>query len=533
MNANYFKASLSLKYIFAILSTTIALNSCVNSDRANKQVFRMNLYAPVTSLDPAFARSQQNTWMVHQIFNGLVQLDDSLQIQPCIARSWEISKNGLEYLFHLKTNVHYQETEQLKVNRICKSSDFVFSFERLIDPKTSSSGAWIFNGKIDSVHPFIAINDSTLLIRLSKRFSGFLKLLSNPYCSVVLPEAVKAFGTKFGVHPIGTGPFQVNYYVPGQKLSLVKNVKYYESINGIRLPRLDAVDISFLQSRQNEFFSFISHDLDVLTSFDPSFKDKLLDRSGNLDESLRGKFQFVKSDFLNTEYIGFNMSRIPGGLSADQYKQIRKAISHFVDKSLLVKYLKNSIGIPSQYGFVPPTLQGKAKFHSKPQTTDIDNVLAPHISLSTTASYADMALLIQKMLKTKNIPLDVDIQSPSSLADLKAKGEISMFRGSWIADYPDAENYLSIFCSASIPPNGPNYFRFKNTRYDSLYTRLTQEMKPVEQRKIIQSMLSILDDEAPVIPLFYDESVILLQNNIRGWHSNAINMPELKFVYKL
>ena len=88
------------------------LMSCQNSPNSfrDKDVFRYNEFRNVTSLDPAFARNPQNIWPVNQIFNGLVQLDHRLEVQPDIAKAWTLSEDGLEYRFHLRDDVFFHES---------------------------------------------------------------------------------------------------------------------------------------------------------------------------------------------------------------------------------------------------------------------------------------------------------------------------------------------------------------------------------------------------------------------------------------
>src|SRR3990170_2699762 len=87
----------------------LALGACKCGTRnSDMHVFRYNQASGITSLDPAFAKDQANIWAVNQIFNGLLQLDDQLQIRPCVARRWETSGDGLTYTFHLRNDVYFQ-----------------------------------------------------------------------------------------------------------------------------------------------------------------------------------------------------------------------------------------------------------------------------------------------------------------------------------------------------------------------------------------------------------------------------------------
>ena len=127
--------------IVLLLST-----SCFRSvDEINvKKIFRYNEAAGIMTLDPAFARDQAHIWVCNQLYNGLVQLDDSLNIKPGIAKSWEISNDGLEYTFHLRNDVYFHQDEVFNgQERKVIAKDFVFSLKRLAAPETASPGSWV------------------------------------------------------------------------------------------------------------------------------------------------------------------------------------------------------------------------------------------------------------------------------------------------------------------------------------------------------------------------------------------------------
>ena len=135
-----------MRLIYLVITFSLLI-SCKKSgfNTSGKTVFRYNESSGITSLDPAFASNQANIWACNQIFNGLVSLNDSLIPEPCIAKSWIISDDGKLYTFNLKNDVYFHPDKSLRANRKVVAQDFVFSFNRLIDPKIASPGSWIFN----------------------------------------------------------------------------------------------------------------------------------------------------------------------------------------------------------------------------------------------------------------------------------------------------------------------------------------------------------------------------------------------------
>ena len=529
---------------YFFLFTILGFQSCKPARPHHANVFYMNIYSGITSMDPAFANIQSNIWVVNQLYNGLVQLDDSLHIKPCIASRWEISPDGKQYTFHLRNDVYFTDDAAFlnSKGRKAIASDFSYSFSRLIDKNVASPGKWIFNDKVDTTalgRGFYAMNDSTFQISLKSPFPPFLQLLSMQYCSIVPHEAIEKYCKDFRSHPVGTGPFKLRYYDEGERLVLEKNPNYFEK----PLPYLDAVDISFTPGRQNEFFSFAKGDLDFLSGIDPSFKDNLLTRNGELRDKFKGKFQFQKSPYLNTEYLGIVVDSSIAKGSPLVNKYIRQAMNYGIDREKMMKFLRNNIGTPGEYGFVPPSLppfdKGKKVYYNYnpakakalifkagyPQGQGL-----PEIKLITTANYQDLAVFVQRELQDIGIKLKIEIVLPPTLSDWKAHGKTNFFRASWIADYTDAENYLSLFYSKNEAPNGPNYFHFKNAEFDKLYLNALNTTNEAARDSFYVKMQDIVMDEAPAIVLYYDEVIRLESNRVSGLNPNPINLVNLKKV---
>ena len=186
------------------------ISSCKNRISSDKQVFHYNEQSGIASLDPAFAKNQSIMWTVHQIYNTLVETDPSLNIVPSLAKSWDVSPDRLIYTFHLRDDVFFHDHEVFPggKGRKMKAQDVEYSFRRIVDRSTASSGAWIFNNRVDSIDGFRALNDSTFQLKLLRPFTPVLGLLSMQYCSIVPREVVAKFGKDFRNNPCGTGPFQ-------------------------------------------------------------------------------------------------------------------------------------------------------------------------------------------------------------------------------------------------------------------------------------------------------------------------------------
>jgi peptide/nickel transport system substrate-binding protein len=530
-----------LTYVFSVGCTLWTLSSCQSNTDSNRDhlVFRYNEHSITSSLDPAFARNQQNIWPTNQLFNGLVQLDDSLQIRPDIAKRWEINDSTLTYSFTLRDDVYFHKNAVFGSDstRTVTANDFVYSFDRLVDEQVASPGRWIMN----NVASYRAENDSTLVIQLTKPFPAFLGLLSMRYASVVPKEAVVFYGNDFRSHPVGTGPFQFKLWEENVKLVLRKNPLYFETDGqGNRLPYLEAVSITFLPDKQSEFLQFAQGKLDLVSGLDNSYKDEILTNTGRLQPAYRDRVQLITGPYLNTEYLGIFM---PVTSPEIQSLALRKAINYGFDRKAMIQYLRNGMGIPATHGMIPKGLPGFAQIEGYDydpekarqlvaQYTEETGDRKPEITIGTNSQYLDICEYVQRELEKIGIAVTVDVMPPSTLRQMKSSGELDIFRASWIADYPDAENYLSLFYSENFTPNGPNYTHYKNETFDSLYNKALT-LSDIDRRKeLYAKMDSIVVSDAPVVPLYYDMAIRFVGKNVHGLGINPQNFLVLKRVRK-
>lgn len=541
-------------YMILPLVLILVLSSCSGPSKdEDHKIFRYNEASGISSLDPAFARNLSNIWGSAQVFNGLVQLDDEMKIRPCIASHWKVSDNGKEYRFFLRDDVYFHHDPELSGERGRKvvADDFVFSFRRIIDPETSSPGAWVFNelARDSNGSPAVfADDDTTLVIRLKRAFPPFLGILTMPYCSVVLPEAVEKYGQDFRKNPVGTGPFRFKYWKEGVKLVLRRNPWYFEEENGVQLPYLEAVSISFVIDKQAAFLEFVKGELDFMSGIDPSYKDELLTAEGKLNPAYTGKVRLLKQPYLNTEYLGFMLdgSNLPAAAEPVDDVRVRQAINYGFDRRKMIRFLRNNIGTPGTGGFIPDGLPGADTARNIGYSYDPAKAREllreagypggeglPKISLATSSEYLDLCKYIQHELSQIGISLSIDVSPPAALKEMKAQAKLPFFRGSWIADYPDAENYLSLFHSSNFCPEGPNYFHFSRPAFDSLYAASLETLDEKRRAGIYHHMDSLIMASAPVVVLYYDEVLRFVASGITGLGSNPVNRLNLKRVRKI
>ena len=534
------------KYSLLFWIMLLLLTSCYNKKSHEGNIFHYNEFSGIPTLDPAFAKSQATMWPAHQLFNTLVEIDHSLNIVPSLAKNWDISPDRTIYTFHLRTDVFFHDDAAFEKGKGRKmtAADIEYSLERILDKQVASPGSWIFNRKVDSIQPFKAIDDSTFQVKLLRPYNPILGILSMQYCSIVPKEVVEMYGTDFRRHPVGTGPFRFVHWEEGQALVLKKNENYFERDSaGNRLPYLDGIKVTFYDSKATEFLLFRQKELEFINDIEASFKDEVLTKNGTLRKNWEGKIALHTSPYLNIEYLGILVDSSNELLknSPLRLQKIRQAINYGFDRRKMILYLRNSLGTPAESGFVPmglPSFDSSVVKGYNYNPAKTKQLLAEAgypggkgmnaIKLLTIAIYADMANFIAKQLEDSGIPVQVEVVQKSLLLDMTSNSRAAFFRGSWIADYPDAENYLSVFYSKNPAP--PNYTRYNNPAFDELFEKAIAETNDSLRYKLYQQADQLMIQDAPVVPLWYDKAVHLVQPNVKGFTPNALNLLELRRV---
>jgi ABC-type transport system substrate-binding protein len=536
---------------FFICLMAVLVSCSLDKKRTEKRtVFRYNESKGITSLDPAYAKDNTVIWPVTQIYNGLVEMNDSLRVIPAIASHWQISEDSRVYTFYLRSDVHFHDHPTFKdsIGRTVTAHDFVYSFLRIVDARVASSGFSIFK-MVEKPYDgagFKAINDSVFQITLQRPFASFLGLLTMPYCFVVPHEVVDYYGNDFRSHPVGTGPFMFKTWREGEKLVLVRNPKYFEvDTAGKPLPYLDAIAVTFISDKQSEFLEFMKGNIDFLSGVNPAYKDEMITRAGQLNPKYAGRINMEVLPYLNTEYLTFMIDPLKNNDKIILNKNFRTAINYGFDRAKMVKYLRNNLCSPAYWGIIPAGLPGFTKngttYAYYPDKAREYLVKAgypngqglPEIKLTTTSDYMDLCEFIQHELSQIGIKISIEVSPLASFKQNKANGNLGFFRGSWIADYPDAENYLSLFYSHNFSPNGSNYSHFKDDAYDRLYEQAVAEPDVAKRIGLYEQMNEIVVNESVIIPLYYDKVVRFYPKNIHNFRGNPLNILKLKRVHKI
>jgi len=511
---------------------------CKEGNNVDYNVFRYNQINHITSLDPAFAKSQNNIWATHHLFDGLVRLDNDLNVKPSIAKKWSISEDGLLYTFVLRDDVHFHDNQCVEASRVVTANDVVYSLSRLLDETVNSPGSWLFSDKVENNDAFKAVNDTIFEMQLNSPFIPMLGILSMQYCSVIPKECVEHYGREFRSHPVGTGPFMFKRWEENQALFLIKNEKYFRAVDN----NLDGIKTTFIPDKKIAFLELLNGNLDFVSGLESSFIHDLLSQDGDLLDTKKDVLNYTKASYLNSEYLGINMENQPEN-SPLRIKEIRQALNLSLDRKLMLTAMRNNVGKPATAGFVPSGLPSfseeevegykylpdSARTLIKKAGYGPDNPM-PEVELFTNKDYLDLTTFIARQWQEIGVKVRIEVLESSILRDGMRKSSIPFFRASWIADYPDAESFLCMFYSKYPAP--PNYTRYSNPEFDKLYEKAIKTDDIEERYKLYHEMDRMLVEDAPVVFLFYDETALFSLKNVEGISDNAVNLLEVEDIIK-
>lgn len=504
------RAEIRLFSLIISLFLAFCLAACSSNDRIAGYVhYRIN-FNP-TTLDPALIVDVTGGLIAAKLFNGLVRLDENLEVIPDLAESWDISPDGTTYTFQLRRDVRFSN------GRILSASDVKYSFERILDPKGRSPNTWILD-KISGAKAFMkgessevnGINISgpyTIRIILEKPFSPFLNLLTMTAAYVVPEEEVKKWGEDFASHPVGSGPFRLTQWKHNNHLLLDRNEDYF---GGMPM----AVGLRY---------RIIPEDLTAITEFELGNLDVISVPASEYRRIMKtdaGKNVLSSMEGINTYYLGFNCSRPP----FDDIRA-RKAVSLAIDRKMILETFYESRGrlahgpIPDILrrwdAPVPPGYDPEAAR----KLIDAAGLKGKKILLYITADpeVVDIAEIIQYYLRSAGLSVSIKQLEWSSYKAAINNGEADMFWISWWADYPDPENFLfPLFHSSNHGPSG-NRTRYTNKAVDALIEAGQKSSGREMRDQYYRLAESAIVDDMPWVFFWHKTDITVRQVMLRNY----------------
>ena len=509
------RAEIRLCSLMLSFFLVLSLVACSSNNRTAGYVhYRINNNP--TTLDPAMIVDVTGGLIAAKIFNGLVRLDENLEIIPDLAASWDVSRDRKTYTFHLRRDVRFTNS------RTISAADVKYSFERILDPGGKSPNTWVLD-KISGAKAFLKGERSevsgikvtgpyTIQINLEEPFSPFLYLLTMTAAYVVPVEEVKKWGEDFASHPIGSGPFRLTEWKHNNHLLLERNEDYFGGMaltKGLR-------------------YRIIPEDLTAITEFELGNLDSISvpaseyrrimkrDTGNNLVSSMEG---------INTYYLGFNCSRPP----FDDIKA-RKAVAHAIDRKMILETFYEGRGRLA-HGPIPHILRR----WDAPVPPDYDPAYARRlvnaaglkgkkIQLYVTADpeVVDIAEIIQAYLGSAGLSVIIQQLEWSSYKAALNDGEADMFWISWWADYPDPENFLfPLFHSSNHGPSG-NRTRYTNKAVDALIEAGQKSSSREKRDHYYRAAERAIIEDVPWVFFWHKTDITIRQATLRNYRMYPI-----------
>ncbi len=570
----------AVRFLTLFFCVTLTLYSChkkepqsefrsANGGKVYGGTFIYNETSDLPTLDPVQIGDVASHHAAHQIYELLVDLDPTtLQIVPELATHWDISPDGLCYTFYLRDEVYFHDDVCFPrgQGRKFTAEDVKFSFERVCNPKTQTKGFWVFKDKVvgateyfesqQSLEPkvqevkgFEVLDERRFRIRLIKPYAPFLMQLTTSFCYIVPPEAVRYYNQNFRMHPVGTGAFQFQEFKEGQYLLLKRNPKYWQTDeHGNRLPFLDNVKLVFIRDLSTQMMTLRQGGLSESYRIESAMRGEWLTEQNELAEKYRSDFVLYRLPALSVQFYGMNCKVKPFN-----DRRVRLALNYAIDRDKLERYVLKGEGIAATKGFVPPLMPNYDTSKVRGYQFDVQKarqLLAeagypngrgfPELTLQLNAGGGrnlKIAEAIQEMLQ-KNLNIKVNLLQVewSMHIETVETSKAPFFRLGWVADYPDAENFLNLCYGKLVPSNlearsYPNSARYQNPKFDELYEKSLLIANDAQRNALYLQAEQLALDDAPLLLTVYDIDERIVRKDVRDYAVNAMDRRDFKTVW--
>ncbi len=468
---------------------------------------------PIT-LDPGIAQESQSIQYIRQIFDGLVTLDDELNVVPDLAM-WEVSDDGLTYTFTIDPEATFHDGSSVE------ASDVVFSWERAADPELESPTVRTYLGDIVGVDAMLAgtagsisglevVDQSTLKVTIDFPKSYFLSKLTHTVASVVERDNVEAGRGSWWLDPVGTGPFEVGEWIPDVAMHFQRHAGYHGEPAGVPniIFRFHAgVPLRMLEDGEIDAATISPAEFDLLEAEESPLLDGVTSRP-----------------LLSVHYIGFNTAMAP----FDDVN-VRRAFLLALDRKSIVEETLAGVGVLAQ-GFLPPDLPGYDADIDEIQFTPAAAVAALESStygsadalpeITFTAPRVGPALVQMLAMWREHLGVSVGVNTvPASTYYYELSERVQgLYEYGWIADYPDPHNFLDVLFFSGVDNNVGG---FSSATVDDLLAQARIETDADERYRLYRSAERILVDNGAGIPLWFGQARVLAKAHVDGFTIDA------------
>jgi peptide/nickel transport system substrate-binding protein len=559
--------------LFASALTLFIVSSCSDQDDISNLkakgdakyggVFKCMSAEKITNLLPISSANIYTQRVGNQIFETLMKIDPvSEEIIPGIAESYKVNNDATKFTFKIRKGVFFHDDDcfedgkgrELTAQDVKNTLDFACSKSLdneiywLLIPKIKGAKKHYdssVKGKAPKgVSGIKVVDKNTLTIELEYPFVEFYKLLVHCSLGIFPKEAYDEYGDEIGKHPVGTGAFKLEEWTE-DKITLARNPNYWRKDNlGNQLPFLANVEITYSKDKKTELLAFRKKEIDMVIQIPVDEIDNML---GSLEGAMAGKTVKHKIDFreaLGTAYYGFANTSKPF-----DNKDVRTAFNLALDRNYLIENTLQGEGNPCLNGFVPKileyndTLVKGYKFNIEQAKALLAKAGYPNgagfpvITLYVNAKDGSMphktALGVKQQLKQHlNVNIQVKLCTIDERDQAIQSGKAKMWRGGWIADYPDPENFLNLFYSANISSSAiSNPFKYKSSVFDNYFKNAMRERNIIKRTALFEKCDQTIIDDAVVMPLFHQDFMTMVNFRVKNFVSNPTEIIDFSRMF--
>ncbi len=486
----------------------------------------IRLTAEPETLDWNKAHTPVETHLLMNLMEGLVELDGNLRTVPALAKSWTKSPDGKKYTFHLRTDASWSDGVPVKAR------DFVASWKRLLSASTGAPYAY-FLFDLENAENFYAgketdfskvgvtaLDDRTLEVRLTRPIAHWLYMPTFWVTFPIREDLVARYGPQF-TRPeklVTTGPFTLSSHLADSKIVLKRNPYYY----GKASVTLKTVECLIVADHSTALSIFEAGRLDFMNDISPIDLIRLKDRP-----------ELRSFPYLKTVYLGFVTSQ-----QAVSNPLVRQAIALAIERNGFGDLLFG--GQTPGHSFVPPAMTGfDAQAGHSPRAksalelwTSIPVEHRPKkltLVVPNTDKILTVAQYLQEQLR-KALKLEISILSLDHKAyqAMTASKQEPLFLRSWSADFPDPDNFLSVFLADS----GNNRTGWKSDSFDALITKARGlPLGKARTALFLRAQTLLVNHDTVIIPLYYEPNLALVRRRVEGLELTPLNYLFLKRVH--
>ena len=519
----------------------------------------------IESLLPISVSDIYSNRILSQVYEPLLRIDmKTMQVTPSLAESFKVSGDAKVFTFKLRKGILFHDDDCFSNDkeRELTAEDVKFSLDLACSGHKKNEISYLLVDKITGAEKYNKISENsfpeggvkgikvidpqTVQITLDEPFVGFDKILTHNSLGIISKKAYLKYGDDLKTHPVGTGAFTLAE-MNADKITLNRNGSYWKKDEfGNQLPFIDKVVMTYSKDKRSELTAFNDREIDIVLEIPV---EEIQHVFGTLEDAQNGKTVKHK---VETE-TSMKMTYMAFACESDEFKdeKVRKAFNLAVDRQEIIDLYIEGEGYAADHGFVPPmdnypykevnghgfnpelakSLLAQAGYKSGADFPKLD------IYVNTkegSTIYKMMTGVVDNIKKTLGVELKIKLCTIQERNEAIIKGTAKLWRGGWIADYPDAENFLTLFYGKNISDNEMsvvNDFKFRNESFDANFEKALKELNKEKRNNLLAKCDQITIDHSAVLPILTDDFIVMVNVRVRDFKTNAIQALDFSNIY--